>query len=149
MSSSSSGALSPILLGILAKGETPTQEHHALVAEMLAGAKDVESADIAEGVERVINRLLENPEAEGAFASADAEAALAWLGSADAGEAGEEFGRYLDRHGHRAVRELELRQKGWAADPAPLIASLQSGLRARLQHGTPDRPAAQHGSSAQ
>lgn len=149
MSSSSSGALSPILLGILAKGETPTQEHHALVAEMLAGAKDVESADIAEGVERVINRLLENPEAEGAFASADAEAALAWLRSADAGEAGEEFGRYLGRHGHRAVRELELRQKGWAVDPAPLIASLQSGLRARLQHGTLDRPAAQHGSSSQ
>jgi pyruvate,water dikinase len=149
MSSSSSGALSPILLGILAKGETPTQEHHAQVAEMLAGAKDVESADIAEGVERVINRLLENPKAEGAFASADAEAALAWLCSADAGEAGEEFGRYLDRHGHRAVRELELRQKGWASDPAPLIASLQSGLRARLQHGTPDRPAAQHGSSSQ
>jgi phosphohistidine swiveling domain-containing protein len=149
LSSASSGALSPILLGILAKGEEPTQEHHAEIAEMLAGAEDVESADIAEGVERVVNRLVENPEAEGAFASADAEAALAWLRSADAGEAGEEFGRYLDRHGHRAVRELELRQKGWAADPAPLIASLQSGLRARLQHGTPDRPAAQRGSSSQ
>lgn len=142
LSSASSGALSPILLGILAKGEEPSQEHHAEVAEMLAGAKDVESADIAEGIERVIDRLLENPTASEAFVSADPEAALGWLRSNDAASAGEEFGRYLDRHGHRAVRELELRQRGWAVDPAPLIASLQSGLRARLQHATPNRPEA-------
>ena len=145
LSSSSSGALSPILLGILAKGEEPTQEHHAEVAQMLAGAKDVESADIAEGVERVIDRLLECPTASEAFASADSKAALRWLRSNDAASAGEEFERYLDRHGHRAVRELELRQKGWAVDPAPLIASLQSGLRARLQHATPNRREAQRG----
>jgi pyruvate,water dikinase len=148
-SSASSGALSPILLGILAKGEEPTQEHHAEVAEMLAGAKDVESADIAEGVERVIERLLENPDAEETFAWADPEAALAWICSRDAGNAGDEFGRYLGRHGHRAVRELELRQKGWAVDPMPLITSLQSGLRARLDHGAPHRAEAARGTSAE
>jgi phosphohistidine swiveling domain-containing protein len=148
LSSASSGALSPILLGILGKGEEPTQEHHAELAEMLAGAKDVESADIAEGVERVIHRLVENPAAAEAFASATPEAALAWLNSADADAAGEEFRRYLDRHGHRAVRELELRQKGWAVDAAPLVASLQSGLRARLQHAAPPhRPEQQHDTS--
>lgn len=149
LSSSSSGALSPILLGILAKGEEPTQEHHAEVAEMLAGAKNVESADIAEGVERVIELLLEDASSEDAFAKADPEAALAWLRSTDAGEASKEFLRYLDRHGHRAVRELELRQKEWAVDPAPLIASLQSGLRARLQHGTPQRPKARPAPSSE
>ncbi|KPK66632.1 MAG: hypothetical protein AMS21_01545 [Gemmatimonas sp. SG8_38_2] len=133
LSSASSGALSPILLGILAKGKEPSQAHHAEVAELLAGAKDVESADIAEGVERIIDRLLENPEAEAQFASVDPEVALAWLCSTDAGSAGDELGRYLARHGHRAVRELELRQKEWAVDPGPLVGSLQSGLRARLQ----------------
>lgn len=142
LSSASSGALSPILLGVLAKGQEPTQEHHAELAQMLAGAEDVESADIAEGVERVVDLLLEHPDAKEAFASADPESALAWLCSMDAGYAGEEFGRYLDRHGQRAVRELELRQKGWALDPAPLIASLQLGLVARLQHDTPRRPEA-------
>jgi len=149
LSSSSSGALSPILLRILAKGEEPTQENHAQVAEMLAGAKNVESADIAEGIERVIERLLDNPSAEEAFALADREAALAWLCSSQAGEASKEFERYLDRHGHRAVRELELRQEEWAVDPAPLIASLQSGLRARLEHGTPRRPEAKRASASQ
>lgn len=139
LSSSSAGALSPILLGILAKGEEPTQEHHAEVADMLAGARDVESADIAEGVERLIDLLLGQGDVKEAFAAADPEAALAWICSSDAGEARDEFTRYLDRHGHRAVRELELRQKEWAVDPAPLIASLQSGLRARLELGARHR----------
>ena len=142
LSSSSSGALSPILLGILAKGEAPTQEHHAEVAEMLAGAKDVESADIAEGAERIVDALVAHPDAEMAFASADPDSALRWLRSPSSGEAGPELERYLSRHGHRAVRELELRQKGWSVDPAPLIASLQSGLRAKLNHDAPLRPKA-------
>ncbi|UCH28446.1 MAG: hypothetical protein JSV06_09205 [Myxococcales bacterium] len=140
LSSSSSGAISPILLGILAKGEEPTQEHHAQVAEMLAGAKDVESADIAEGAERIIDKLLAHPDSKSAFVSATPEAALRWIQSGDAGDAGGELERYLARHGHRAVRELELRQRGWADDPTPLITSLQSGLRARLQYGTRARP---------
>lgn len=142
LSSASSGALSPILLGVLAKGEEPTQEHHAQIAELLAGAKNVESTDIAEGIERVIDRLAKIPGAEEGFAHAERDVALAWLCSNDAGEAGDEFGRYLDRHGHRAVRELELRQKEWAVDPTPLIESLQSGLRARLRHEGIDRPKA-------
>lgn len=140
LSSSSSGALSPILLGILAKGEDPTQEHHAEVAEMLAGAEGVESADIAEGAERVIEALATIDDADARFANAETEAALAWLGSPDSRGAGVEFRMYLERHGHRAVRELELRQQGWADNPAPLVASLQSGLRARLQSGAAKRP---------
>lgn len=142
LSSSSSGALSPILLGILAKGGDPTQEHHAEVAEMLAGAKNVESADIAEGAERVVDALLAHPDAHEAFASVDAEAALHWLRSPESGEAGFELERYLRRHGHRAVRELELRQKGWGVDPLPLVTSLQSGFRAKRAHGVPSRPKA-------
>lgn len=131
MSSAAAGALSPILLGIVAKGDEPTSEHHAEVAQLLAGATDVESADIAEGAERIIDRLAENLESHEAFALTAPEQALAWIQSSEAGEAGRELTRYLDRHGHRAVRELELRQKGWADDPTALIASLQSGLRAR------------------
>ncbi len=144
LSSSSAGALSPILLGILAKGEEPTQQHHAELAEMLAGAKGIESADIAEGIERVIEHLVANRGAAETFLALTGADARAWLGSAESGSAGEEFRRYLDRHGHRAVRELELRQRGWADDAAPLVASVQSGLRARLQQGAPVRPVTQH-----
>jgi pyruvate,water dikinase len=139
MSSASSGALSPILLGIVAKGEEPTAAHHAELARMLAGATNVESADIAAGAERVLDRLHGDPRANSRFAMADTDRARAWLQSPDSGEAGVEFAQYLERHGHRAVRELELRQNEWAVDPTPVIASLQSGLRARLNQTTPAR----------
>lgn len=138
LSSASSGALSPILLGALAKGKEPTQTHHAQLAELLGGAKNVESADIAEGIERILDRLARSRRAAEAFGSADRETALAWLCSTEAGAAGEELRRYLGRHGHRAVRELELRQEEWAVDPAPVIDALQSGIRARLQSGSQD-----------
>ncbi|MGB5697168.1 MAG: PEP/pyruvate-binding domain-containing protein [Polyangiales bacterium] len=137
LSSASSGALSPILLGILAKGGEPSQAHHAELAEMLAGAKGVESADIAEGIDRIVDRILECPDAEKRFAAAEPQAALAWLCSRSSGTAGDELRRYLARHGHRAVRELELRQKEWAVEPTPLIISLQSALRARAQRRPP------------
>ncbi|MEM7135923.1 MAG: PEP/pyruvate-binding domain-containing protein [Myxococcota bacterium] len=140
MSSSAAGALSPILLGIVAKGGEPTSDHHAEVAQMLAGATGVESADIAEGAERIVEALLVHPDAQEAFATANPESALSWIRSPAAGLAGSEFARYLDRHGHRAVRELELRQPGWAEDPSPVVASLQSGLRARAATGGPSRP---------
>jgi phosphohistidine swiveling domain-containing protein len=135
LSSAASGAIAPILLGILAKGEEPGTEHHARVAELLAGASDVESADIAAGTLRIIEALAQQPESLASFLKASPEKASSWLRSAHAGEAGQEFKRYLGRHGHRAVRELELRQKEWALDPTPLVQSLQSGLRARLELG--------------
>ncbi len=143
LSSAASGAIAPILLGILAKGEEPGTEHHARVAELLAGASNVESADIAAGTLRIIEALAQQPESLSTFLKASPDQAASWLRSAPAAEAGREFSRYLARHGHRAVRELELRQKEWALDPTPLVQSLQSGLRARLERGpqTAARPA--------
>ena len=136
ISSSSAGAISPIMLGIMAKGKPPTEDHHAQLAAILAGATDVESADITAGTDRILDKLEKIPSALNAFANEDREEAARWLRSAESNEAGEEFADYLKRHGHRAVRELDLRQKEWAADPSPLIASLQSGLRARLSNTT-------------
>ena len=132
LSSAASGALSPILLGILARGEEPTQEHHATVAAWLAGATGVESADIAAGAEHIVDELTQSPNAKSMFADVETPQALAWLRSDASGQAGRAFEEFLQRHGHRAVRELEVRQKGWADDPTPLCASLQSGLVARL-----------------
>jgi pyruvate,water dikinase len=129
MSSASSGALAPILLRLVAKNGAPTAEDHAEVARMLAGAEDVESADIAAGAERIVARLARHEETESRFESSDPAQALQWLRSSRSGDAGTEFARYLDRHGHRAVRELELRQKEWAVDPIPVVRSLQSSLR--------------------
>ncbi len=146
ISSAGSGVLTPTLLGVIAGGGDPTEEHHATVAALLAGAEDVESADIIAGAERIQKRIAAHPDADVCFIHAGPRAALDWIRSPDAGDARDEFERYLQRHGHRAIKELELRQPEWREDPLPLITSLQIPLRQLGPGGhpinRPDRAAA-------
>jgi phosphohistidine swiveling domain-containing protein len=131
--SSGAGALAPILLRVLAGDGEPSDQHHAIVANLFAGADGVESADIAEGAERVLDALLQcDPLPEG-FAELEVDAAFAWLGSAAAGEPGRLLAAYLRRHGHRSLRELDIRQPEWEYDPTPLVRSLQTQVRGRLR----------------
>ena len=141
ISSASSGVLTPTLLGVIAGGIDASEEDHATVAALLAGAENVESADIIAGAERIQERIAAHPNADVSFTHAEPEAALDWIRSPEAGEARNEFERYLQRHGHRAIKELELRQPEWRADPMPLIKSLQVPLRQRVSGSTkPLRP---------
>lgn len=133
VSSAGAGALEPALMEILARGEQVAEQHHARVAALLAGASDqtTESAGIVTGIHRLVDRLAEHPDAEARFGSTSASEALAWISSEAAGAAAAEFRAYLQRHGHRSIRELELRQPEWSADPVPLIASVQAAFKAR------------------
>ena len=129
VSSAGSGVLTPTLLGVIAGGREASEADHATVAALLAGADDVESADIIAGAERIAHHITDHPDGEACFTLAAPEAALGWIRSPAAGPAGEEFERYLRRHGHRAIKELELRQPEWREDPLPVIRSLQVSLR--------------------
>jgi rifampicin phosphotransferase len=133
VSSAGAGSLEPALMQIMAKGGAVTEGHHADVAALLAGASDLgaESADIVIGIQRIVRRLAGHPEGERRFASVPPAEALAWITSPAAGAAGVEYADYLRRHGHRSVRELELRQPEWSADPLPVIASIQASYKAR------------------
>jgi phosphohistidine swiveling domain-containing protein len=137
ISSAGSGVLTPTLLGVIAGGIDASEEDHAKVAALLAGAENVESADIIAGAERLQDCIAAQPDGAAHFANATVEEALAWIQSSEAGEARAEFERYLDRHGHRAIKELELRQREWRNDPTPLIRSLQVPLRQRSADHTP------------
>ncbi len=131
ISSAGSGVLTPTLLAVIAGGREPAEADHARVAALLAGAEDVESADIIAGAERIADRIAAHPDGAECFTDAEPDAALDWIRSPAAGAAGAEFDRYLRRHGHRAIKELELRQPEWREDPLPVIRSLQVSLRQR------------------
>ncbi len=132
VSSTVAGMMMPLLLGILSKGKTVTDEHHAIVAALLSGAEDVESADIAQGADRIQQLLLQQPHVLERFIEASMPDALSYLRSADSGAAGKEFARYMARHGHRSISEMDLRVKEWACDPQPLIETLQVSVRGLL-----------------
>ena len=128
---SQAGFYEPILMQILSKGKTIKDEHHAQLASWLSGAEDVESADIACGLERILDKLEAIPHEENPFLELEDKKALSWLESRASCEAEKEFSDYLKRHGHRALRELELRQEEWQKDPLPIVRSLQNAFSAR------------------
>jgi rifampicin phosphotransferase len=132
-SSAGAGALEPALMGVLARGKPPTEEHHARLAQWLAAAseQDVETAEVPSGVERIVAALATLPRAQEHFAMAAPSIALEWLRRDPQTAAARELELFLARHGHQRVRAFELRDKEWAADPLPLVQSLQASLRAR------------------
>jgi pyruvate,water dikinase len=148
VASTAAGALAPTLVEIVARGRAVTERDHALVASWLAGARDVESHDIAAGIDRIVDCIAADPAAAARLASITNDEAAQWLASPAGGSAGEAYAAYLARHGHRAVREIELRQEEWRVDPTPVVASILGAVaarrsgRARLERTPPSaRPA--------
>jgi pyruvate,water dikinase len=135
VSSVDSGMMMPLLLRILAKGKPAMDKHHVQVAELLAGADNVESADIALGAAYIQQLLLKHIHVKDRFIDVSAPESLAFLRSKDSGAAGYAFTQYLIRHGHRSISEMDLRMKEWACDPLPLVETLQNAVRGLLKHG--------------
>jgi rifampicin phosphotransferase len=130
-SSAASGAFTPALLETLSKGEIPTEDHHAQVAGWIRVEHDVESADIAGGMATMVKLLQNDEKLLGELQKRDDTEMVAWLESDDSGKLGTLWREYIQRHGHRVVRELELYQKEWAADPTPLLAALRQQGKAK------------------
>jgi len=133
IASMGAGTMAPLLLGIIAKGKPPTDEHHAIVAALLSGADDVESADIAKGAAKIQQLLLKQPFLNERFINVPPAEAYAYLRSTDSGPAGKAFAEYMKRHGHRSISEMDIRMKEWACDPMPFIQSLQIPLKSLLE----------------
>jgi pyruvate,water dikinase len=135
------GSIVGALPQILAKGKPPTEEDNAEVARLLAGAEDVESYDIAAGIDRIVAALVEHDGSElDRLLTLDVKAAERFLRDEASAPARREYGAYLERHGHRGVREVELREKGWAEDPTPIVEAVLSGVRAvRAGHTAPSK----------
>lgn len=132
-SSSSSAVAGGVLQGVIAKGERPTQEQLGELAQLMAGASGVISAELVQELDIVVEHIAATEYAS-RFCADDAAAALQWLQSPAAGKAQELFSAFLERHGHRAYRELCVREKGWAEDSLPLIRTMQVSVRAIVSY---------------
>lgn len=135
LSSSSSAVAGGILQGVIAKGERPTQEQLGELARLMAGASGVISAELVQELDVIVEHVVHSIHAA-RFCTEDAQDALLWLQSTAAGTAQSLFAAFLVRHGHRAYRELCVREKGWAEDPLPLIRTLQVSVRSQLSGAT-------------
>lgn len=123
------GAIASAMLQIVAEGKAPGEADHARVAELLAGAEGVESHDIALGIDRIVATILRSGAAE-VLLDRDRAGARRYLESEAPREVRDVYAAYLDRHGHRCVREVEMRVLEWSADPSPIVDAIQSGVAA-------------------
>jgi Phosphoenolpyruvate synthase/pyruvate phosphate dikinase len=126
---------------MLAKGAQQSEEDRTKIAEMLAGVENVESYDIAAGIDRIVSALIELDGSElDRFLAFDVQEADHFLHHEASSSARREYNAYLERHGHRCLREMEMREKEWIEDPTTIIDAVFSGLRAaRAGRVTPPR----------
>lgn len=118
-------------------------ERSAIITEILAGAGEVESAAAATAAEKLAAVVREDPEALRAFASQPCAQLQAHLDQSTTA-VGRTFRELMIAHGHRALRELELRQPGWRDDPSALFDATRAALK--LGTGTiKSKAPAQHG----
>ncbi len=131
-------ALSGVMEGVIQAlvsggGQTPDNNQQAEAARLLAGASEVESAVMVDRLENVVGIIAEHPDAVSAFQTATPAKAFEWLSSDAAGAAQLRFKEFLSEHGHRTIRELCVREKGWIDEPEKLIVTMQVSVSARLQ----------------
>ena len=118
----SSGTWLGALTGIVAgRGQTPTADDLATIADLLSDIEGVESADAVTALQALGEQLRAHPDGE-AFAALPVADALVWLQQT----VPEAVAAFLDRHGHRCVREAELRTLAWRDDPDAWVPLLQA-----------------------
>ncbi len=133
--SSLSGALHDVLLGILSGGAKATPQHQATVSGLLAFVDSTgpdaatSSLGLAQAMDRLVAIIAQSPRDAEKIARMSEDEALGFIRS---GECSEKiratFDEFLEHHGHRCIREVELHQADWNEDPRPLLANVQGML---------------------
>ncbi|CAL1271861.1 unnamed protein product, partial [Larinioides sclopetarius] len=124
-SSESSSNWNIILFSILceAKGYIDTDVYSDF-AILLASSSNIESANVPQAMQEVALQIVKDIGSE-KFCSMSVEEAEEWLLSTQSA-AGHQFRQFLERHGHRCLKEFDIRSVTWGSDPKILIKLLQS-----------------------
>lgn len=107
-----------------------------------SAGNNVESADAVKTL-NVLKDAIAKSEYARAFASWPVEQAVRFLEHARPKEVNSEgsspqavYRKLIERHGHRCVKEAELRNKDWSEDPTSLVMLLQENVSAILNSRT-------------
>jgi rifampicin phosphotransferase len=123
----------------------PTAHDHHVATMLLLDIPEIESADAVKSLERFAMQIRSELEFSDRFIIANPSEALGLLLHEAPDEISQQFRLFIERHGHRCVRESELREKTWEENPLQLIQTLQTRVRAgEVKHITHDVPGEIH-----
>ena len=125
MTSGHSGAMSSALIGILKSECGSEDEAKAIAAGLLEDIDNIESVDILRSMRKLALEVLKkNPDAVNY-----SQEKLAVYIKNDSGSVREAYDNFIQRHGHRAIREAEMRNKSWKHDEKALMENIQMVMR--------------------
>ncbi len=115
-----SGAMNAILAAVIAGDDEVDSAAHSRMSLLLTDIPDIESAHILEAIEEIALSIEKSGNIDWFTAAPETEI-LKWLETDASGVTGTLFRQFLSRHGHRCIREAELRSKDYETYPEELI----------------------------
>ncbi len=127
MTSSHSGAMSSAIYYILSEDIKDQDVVKSKLTSVLEDIDDIESVDILRSLRKIARAMFsDNPK----VTDMDVNALAIYMKNAPASVT-ESLNEFLAKHGHRSIRESELRNVGWKDDELGLMAYLQSVLQTK------------------
>lgn len=123
-----SGAMNGILAAVLSGGKDVTVEAHGKMGMLLTDIPGIESAALSADLAEVAAEIKAAGKGDW-FCGAESSTLLQWLSGPESGRSGTLFSEFLKRHGHRCIREAELRSKDYETYPEELLPMLKEMVR--------------------
>jgi pyruvate,water dikinase len=130
ITSGQSGTLYSAFMGILTDDKRlPDAADHHIATILLSGIPNIESADAVKSLESFSRLIRASDDFAAKFIQVPPAEALDLIRYQSPQEIAQLYQEFLFRHGHRCVRESELREKPWEENQERLIRLLQMKIR--------------------
>lgn len=117
-----------VILNIISSGAKEySLDHYTDFAMLIGSDNGTESGDVPYKLRELASKIALEIEPE-KFSSWSTWDAYQWL-SEKAQESGKKFKEFLERHGHRGIKECDLSSLTWGLDPTGVVKILQDMLK--------------------
>ena len=135
--SSFSGAMNSALFIMLGKTFEDKSEYQNFVAALLSDIDGIESADILRSLKEIAREILHQ---NGDAALLSDEELLNVVTDEKNEAVNGLYREFLQKHGHRSIKEAELRSKAWKNDPAALMKNLRTVMLSGAEEEEDKKP---------
>ncbi len=136
VSSSQSGSKYSMILNIYSKNKPPQREHQEKIAKYFTDIPDIESAQVLKAMDEMAVLLVDVKNVDDRFLNAETSEAVKFLEQDAPEDIQKRWKEFMQRHGHRGVREGELYETEWGKDPSSIIEGIKA--KVRMHRNEPD-----------